>query len=487
MKRALFLAAALAACASPPPPVVPPRPAPLTNDLTPDAEWRKTPPAPGPVGTFTPPSVRVETLSNGLRLFIAPSTTNVLAARIVLPGPSAYPSERAFAMMVTVSATQSENAAVRRELEKSLVRWGSVRGPDYFAADFATLPNAADVVLRAIASFVGPAKLDPAALDLNAPLIAGDLAGRTQYRSGAAWVTLLRVTLGDAHPYTRISNDAGGSTPSVDHAEAARIHDALYDPSLASLVLTGAVDEAVLASARRELGAWKSAAHAKPAPPPVAKPSTTARLVVVDWPGSTSAEIRGGAPAPERASADWSPFVVALDALTARPTSRLRAVVEGADPGISPRAEVIALRGEGLFHLHCSARTEAVATTIAASEKAFQSLVTNPLDGDELAALRTYERLSYPARFDASADVAPFVAEIPIFGLSLAEPSLGLTRFVEAPPAEVARVARERLGAVRWVVVGDWSTLKVPLRKLGLGTIELRSANGERVGADDGS
>jgi zinc protease len=140
-------------------------------------------------------------------------------------------------------------------------------------------------------------------------------------------------------------------------------------------------------------------------------------------------------------------------------------------------------RRPGPFFIGSGIRTDVTAPAVSEIMKELKRLSVDPITEEELTLGRDAIVRSLPADFESSADAAAALANIYVYDLG--------TRYYSELPQRISAVNTESvLGAARkylapakmiLVIVGDRAKIEPELRKLNLGEIEFRDADGNVV------
>jgi zinc protease len=225
-------------------------------------------------------------------------------------------------------------------------------------------------------------------------------------------------------------------------------------------------DEAV-ARLRAAFGDWVPGADAVPRRAGPAPPVEARRVLLVDKPDATQAQIRTGAIALPRNSPELLPAQVANTILGGGFSSRLieelrikRSLTYGASSGFVGRLT------SGDFRMATFSKSPTTVETLElllATEEQFRS---TPIDPKALARSKAYLRGQFPLRVETPDALAARLAEIEFFGLPKDELETYRSRVDAVSPGTASQAAE------RWmpppdrqaiVVVGPASRLRAPL------------------------
>jgi len=274
------------------------------------------------------PELRERVLGNGLRIVVARrSGVPLVAGRLGVRAGSALDPVGAcgLAHLTAISARRGAGRLSGRSIDDRVESLGASVGGD--AEEDVTvqgLSTPAEVLPRVleILAAVGSRPTFPVAeFERLRRSELAELAHDSDEASTLADRALLQATYGD-HPYGHPVDGRAHDLARMRRKDAVAFHARWYGPRSAMLVLSGPVDpERTLDEAERLLGRWRPA----PASPPPVGPARRAarRVVVVDKPDATQAQVRIGGVAIPRRSPDYLPAMVGNGVLGGGFTSRL--------------------------------------------------------------------------------------------------------------------------------------------------------------------
>jgi zinc protease len=257
-----------------------------------------------------------------------------------------------------------------------------------------------------------------------------------------------------------------------------------FVPNNAALVVAGDISMAELrALAEKALGSWQRGA---PVQPTLGAPSTTqARVVIVDKPGSPQTQLRVVSIGAPRSSPDFRALQVMNMALGGLFSSRINMNLrEQHGYSYGTYSQFVFRRGAGPFAVAGGVRTDATAPSVTEIFKEIAGMTAMPMSAEELQKAKDSLANSLPGSFETSTAAVNNFANVYIYDLGLDY----YTRYAEQVNAVTAQealdVARRYLVPARMVVVavGDRAAIEPELRKLNLGTVEIRDAEGQPAG-----
>jgi predicted Zn-dependent peptidase len=227
------------------------------------------------------------------------------------------------------------------------------------------------------------------------------------------------------------------------------------------------------------LGAWSGdTAAPRPVPPIVADDS--ARVVIVDRPGSVQTQLLVGRTGPDRHDAVWPGQVLGTYCLGGTLTSRLDRVLreeKGYTYGVRAFAQVIRSAPDGtgasLLAISGSVATEVTGPALADTWQVLQTLADGGLTDEERDnAVQNLVGVA-PLKYETAAAVAATLADqveqhLPDDFQAKMYERLAATGTVEATAAVVSAFAPQRLVVV---LVGDAAAIEKPVTDLGIGPV----------------
>jgi zinc protease len=298
----------------------------------------------------------------------------------------------------------------------------------------------------------------------------------------AAQVTAAAL-YGPQHPYGYSEIGTEAALKSVSRADMESFWKQNFVPNNAALVVAGDISMSELrAMAEKAFGAWQ---RGTPAQPALGAPATTsARVVIVDKPGSPQTQLRVASIGAPRSSPDFRPMQVMNLALGGLFSSRINMNLReehgytyGANSQFSFR------RAAGPFQIASGVRTDVTAAAVGEIFKEVRGMVEKPVSADELQKAKDSLANSLPGAFESSANAVGNFSNVFIYNLGLDY----YTRYAEQVNAvttdQALAVSKKYLvpGSMVVVAVGDRAKIEPELRKLDLGAVEIRDAEGKPI------
>ena len=476
-----------------------PAPAPTANQAAPvgesqsinaDEPWRFETPKPGPAQPVQPPAPASATLANGLTLILNERRgLPIVAANLVIKtGSDANPVDKA-GLVNFVAAMLDEGTATRSAsqladetayLGARLTTGSTMDATTVMARSLsknfdATLNLMADVVLRP--SF--PAE----EIERQRASRLGQLVRQHDSPRQVATQVMAVALYGPRHPYGHTEIGTESSTKAVTRDEMVAFWRQHFVPNNAALVVAGDISMSELrALAEKAFGTWLRGAPTRPS---LGTPDTaTARVIIVDKPGTPQTQLRVAGIGAARSSPDFRALQVMNNALGGLFSSRINMNLReqhGYSYGAYSNFEF--RRGAGPFVVAGGVRTDATAPAVTEIFKEIAGMIEKPLTAEELQSAKDSLANSLPGSFQTSQNAVSVFSNIFIYDLGL-DYYTRYARQVNAVTADQAlEVARRYLVPDRLVViaVGDRAAIEPELRKLKLGAIEIRDPEGKPV------
>ncbi len=285
------------------------------------------------------------------------------------------------------------------------------------------------------------------------------------------------------HPYGRSVDGRPGTVEGIGRSDVRAFYERYYRPNNAVAVIVGDLPAArLLADLRTALGKWTPGERLPP-PLPAPTPVAARRILVVDKPGATQAQIRFGNVAIARRDPAYTVAQVANTVLGGGFSSRLmqtlrikRSLTYGAS------SQFVTRRAGGDFRVATSTKVPTTGEAVRLALDEVGRFRADPPTEQELVKARSFLRGQFPQRLQSPDALAGHLAEIEWYGLGREE----LTQY----RARVAAVSRDDVKALveravpspeatAVVVVGPAAEIVPALE--GLGPVEVTTP--ERCGS----
>jgi len=393
------------------------------------------------------PPLERETLGNGLRVIAAEHRKLPLVELTLLVGAGAAQDPEGKSGLANLVAGALKRGTGKHDAQEF------ADAVEFLGADLDTATGYETTVITAefLVKNIGPGLelvagmlLDPAfrkseVARERAEILAGF---RARYEDPSAIAAECFPTfLYGAHAYGRSVDGRPSTVERIGVKDVRAFYERYYRPNNAIAVIVGDLPAArLLADLRAALGAWVPGATLPP-PLPAPTPVLERRILVIDKPGATQAQIRFGNVAISRRDPAYTVAQVANTVLGGGFSSRLmqelrikRSLTYGAS------SQFVTRRAGGDFRVATSTK---VATTGEAVRLALDEVGRfrdQPPTEQELVKARSFLRGQFPQRLQSPDALAAHLAEIEWYGLDLGE----LTEY----RARVAAVSRDDVKAL---------------------------------------
>ncbi len=444
-------------------------------------------PEPGPARPLELATPASATLPNGLTLILNErrGVPIVAASLVIRTGSDANPLDKV-GLASFVGAMLDEGTTTRGALQiadevahlgatlttGSTMDATTVRARSLLKNFDATLSLMADVVLRP--SF--PAE----EIERQRASRLGQLVQRRDNPRQVAAQVMAVALYGPRHPYGYTDIGTESSMKAVMRDDMVAFWKQHFVPGNAALVVAGDISMSTLRGlVEKAFGAWKGAAPKRAALGTA--DTTTARVIIVDKPGTPQTQLRVAGIGAARSSPDFRALQVMNNALGGLFSSRINMNLrEQHGYSYGTYSTFVFRRGAGPFVVAGGVRTDATALAVTEIFKEIAGMIEAPMAGEELQKAKDALANSLPGAFETSQNAVNSFSNIFVYDLGL-DYYTSYAQQVNAVTAEQAMaVARRYLVPDGLVViaVGDRAAIEADLRKLSLGALEIRDAEG---------
>ena len=440
-------------------------------------------PTPGAPRAYAFPAFERRTLTNGMRVVIAPVRKLPLVTVLALvdAGSVADPTGQEGVAQLTASLlTEGTGTLTGAALAEVVELMGSTldAGADWDSSVVklttlsSRLPEAIALLARVLTE---PSLPDDEFQRLRTERLADLLQQRSEPRSLAdeAFAQAMYA------PGARYAMPDGGSERSVRAVTIEQVrafYAARYSPRATTVVLVGdvSIDDGT-AMIERVLGGWTGTMPASCAAPDIAQ-APSRRVHIVRKADAPQSELRVGHLAPPRLTPDYFPLVLCNAILGGLFSSRLNlnlreehAYTYGAHSGVDWR------RWSGPFSMDAAVQSDVTAAAVKEILHEFDRIRSAPVTDSELSLAQSYLDGVFPIRFETTRAIASALASQSIFGLpdDYYDTYRASIRAVSA--ADILRAAQEHLDPARLqvVAVGDASAIAEPLAAMSIGEVSV--------------
>lgn len=418
---------------------------------------------------LTLPEPVERTLPNGLRVLLT-RRPGVPLAEVRLSIPAAH-ADLAVADLLAAALFSGTETASMTEIAQRLQGVGGALGagadPDRIAVSGNSLATGLPELLEVLGDLLKAADYPAGPLEVERSRIIDSLSVAEQQPDFQVGRVLDARLWGD-HPYGH-QQPTAAEVAAVDRDAVLALHAARLHPAGARLVIVGDIDpDATAAAVEKALGDWDGAGEPRamdPLPELVPGP-----LVLVDRPGSVQSAIRVAYPAVARTHPDNAAQHLANLVFGGYFSSRLvMNLRETKGYGYSPRSRVDHAPAGSLQLAAVDVATEVTGPALAEVRAELRGMAERPPAADELDLARRYALGSIKLATATQAGVANYISVLAAAGLPLSWLAEHSERLRAVTPADLQRVAAERLDPDRAVVVvlGDGDAIREPLAEFG--------------------
>jgi predicted Zn-dependent peptidase len=433
------------------------------DPAAPDERFRATMPSASPVMPAVALPWRERTLDNGLRVVhLERRGAPIVSVRLVVARGHADAAAAldTYSILEELMQTGTAHRTARQLANEYAFAggvWGTSFGPD--SCSIVARGAAArfdDIVALVAETALQPRFSQPALATVRERWIADFASSRTNGELALAR-NASTLLFGRYHPY-------GFPVPHEAHARAIRLedvaalHDRLFQPAHAALVVVGDVSAAsVDAAAARQLGAWRAKAPPLARPPVPLPPAEPARVVLVPLGAQAQVQVTVAAKVPPLSPGQ----LAALDVLAASLgglSAPLRNHVRDAEAAAYVfDAETVRMRGAYLFLVGGSIERGKVDATVRAVLGALDLVRRSGIHPQVAADAKAALIARWRARASTNDGLASLVEATLARGGELGEVAAVPKLLDAVTPEDIRGVAGVHLGAenLRVVVVGD--------------------------------
>lgn len=308
-----------------------------------------------------------------------------------------------------------------------------------------------------------------------------------------------KVVLGKLNPYcsSRLTPDA--ELPKLTHDRLVETHNKLFSPSRATIVAVGDFDTTALRNAINDAYRIPIASPApKPKnapqkPSPKAKTTqaaaltispSSARIVVVDRPGSKQARVSYGLAAPAHPFHERAATAVMNQLLVEGGMGSIRRALRE-ELVVNWPSSVNAQWGRSATILRWDGAVESntVGPVIRELSRLLRRELSGPLAPADLEAAKNRAASSYASSFETPFATVERIRQFIELEIPLTELADETNRISAVTADQVKEAIRTWFDPdqTRIVIVGDWKSLRGSLSRLDMGPIEIRDNNGDIV------
>jgi zinc protease len=474
----------------PTPPAVVAKPGEGAESLNPDAAWRNQQPKAGPQRALSLPVPQTFRLANGLQVFLLPrpGLPIVSASLVIRSGTEVNPPDRpglagfTGAMLTEGTASRSalQVADDAAQLGAALSADSSI---DLSRVTTSSLTQNFPSALALVADVALHPAFPPEELERQRKSRLAALAENRANPSSVVRTVEYAALYGPQHPYAHLELGTDASIAATTRDDVVGFWKRNYVANNAALIVAGDVSRATLRPiVERTFGGWSPGRPAV-APVAIAQP-TSARVIIVDTGAAQQSQVRVATIGAPRSTRDY-PRMQVLNQITGGLFSSRINMNLREEHGYTYGAfsDFVFRRMPGPFFVSSGIRTDVTAPAIGEILKELKKLHDSPVTEDELALGRDAIVRGLPALFETSDRAVASVSDIYLYDLGPAYYSEFQRSLATVNTESVFGAARKYFVPERMivVVVGDRAKIEPEIRKLNVGPIEFRDADGSLV------
>jgi zinc protease len=457
----------------------------------PDEPWRDKAPQAGALSQFSLPVPASFKLPNGLTvLLVEQHKFPVLSAQVVVgsgsdANPIKEPGLAAFTAAMLAEGTE-HRSAVQIADDAAQIGASSVQAnarADYSVASILTLKQNADAAFDLLSDVVLHPKFDPAEIDRVRKRRETAIVQIQDNPVQLALGVFNKIIYGPDHPYGYREIGTEESVKAITRDDMMKFWKDVYGPGNSALVLTGDItQEQAKALAEKYFGDWSGQGSKRGAPAVDVK--TQRSIYIVDKPNSPQTFVLVGNLGVPRSTPDYVPLEVMNNALGGLFSSRINMNLREEHGYTYGGFSVFLYRkAPGIFVAGGGIRTDVTAPAVQEIYKELDRIHTAPLTADELKLAKGAFALSLSANFETNSQTAATVGNLFTYDLPLDYYKSLPAQIDAVTDADVQRVANKYINSDTAIVVaaGDRAKIEPELKKLSLGTIEVRDYEGNPV------
>ena len=439
------------------------------------AGFPTTPPAPGPAPQLTVPTPSSQVLANGLRVISVrrADLPLVTAQLVVRSGGEMDPPQLAGLADLTANLLSKgaagksapQIAAAAEALGGSI---NAAAGWDESAVGITVTTPKLPQALDLLAEVVRQPNFSAAELQRAQAQALDDLHLMLSRPTTLAAFAASRGVFG-AGAYGHSRSGTPASIARISRADVQQLHDRLYRPDNAILVLAGDITPAqALQLAQASFGDWSKPGTPLPQRPVGTAASQLPAIVLIDQHGAGQAGVVAAHAAPPRNDADYYVGTVANAVLGGSYSARLNEEIRikrGLSYGAGSR--LLPLGDAGMWLASAQTKNPSAPQVLDLMLGEFKRLGGSGVSGAELAARKATLIGSYGRILETTAGLAQQVAELAVYGVKLDEVGRYIQRVQAVTPKQIKAYARKHLDRAgsKLVVVGDATQFAAAIRQ----------------------
>lgn len=449
-------------------------------------------PAFGADTRFHVPGVAMETLDNGLEVFVVarpelPKVSVTLAARAGSVYDPVDRSGTSHLMMMTIDKGTQTRTAI--EIAEALGSLGvSLQGGAYHESSeiaFEALRHQLDPAMGIMADIVRNPLFSESDIDREIKRHLDVISQHQSHPQGLSGRIGPMLAFGLDHPYGLPVHGFSSSAQQVSRMDVVRSHDLHWNPQHAALIMVGDITlEAALELVHRRFGDW-SGETVPVASLPEPQPMGPGNLYIVDRPDAPQTLVCQLLPAPARTTPEYYALRLA-DAIWgggfgSRLNRNLREE-KGYTYGISSRLVLYATAG--IWWAQSAVETDKTGDTVRELMAELRGMAgEKPVTDTELAEARTNRVHGYAQQFETLRRIGGQVAALWSARLPMSEMEHAVEEMerttLESVNTVAQRYARPEQASI--LLIGDRARIETQVQNKGWGEVIVLDEEGNRV------
>jgi zinc protease len=461
-----------------------------TESINADEPWRRAVPKAGPGRALAIAPPHTGQLANGLTIILSERKgLPLVAANLVLKtGSDANPIDKPglanFTAAMLDEGTANRNALqIADEIAQLGASLGTGSNMDSTTVSARSLKKNFAAALDLVADVVMRPSFPADEIERQRASRLAELVQQRDNPAALAGRIMAAALYGPSHPYgfTEIGTDA--SVKAMTRDDMAAFWKQNFVPNNAALVVAGSISMAELRPmAEKAFASW---ARGTPAKPSLVNPETTTpRVLIVDRPGAPQAQVRVAAVGLPRSTPDYHAVEVMNAALGGLFSSRINMNLrEEHGYTYGAGSQFVFRKGAGPFFTGGGVRTDVTAPAVSEIFKEIRGMSGKPMSEDELEKSKDSLARSLPGTFERSDSAARSFSNVYVYDLGLDYFTTFADRVNAVTSGQTLAAAKKYLVPEKMIVivVGDRAKVEEELKKLGLGAVEIRDAEGKPI------
>lgn len=456
----------------------------------PDEPWRAKAPGPQPLGRLNLPVAQSFKLANGLNVMLVEQhqLPIVVAHMLVLNGSDANPVDKpglaSFTSEMLPEGTQRRTSLqVADDAAQIGTSLRAVTVGDDSVIDIRTLKPNTDAAFDLLSDVVLHPKFEAPEIERVRKLRETDILQIQDDPEQLAIGVLHKMIYGPDHPYGYRNEGTIAATHSTTRDDLLHMWQRGYIPSNSALVLSGDLNlSEARALAEKYFGGW-TGTQAKHEPLPITN-KIRAGVAIVDKPGAAQTFVLVGTLGVPRSTPDYVPIEVMNNILGGLNSSHINVNLrEEHGYTYGGFSFFVYQRAAGLFAAGGGMRTDSTGPAVHELLKEMENIRNSAPTDEELKLAKGAFSQSLAGRFESAEQTANTVGDLFVYGFPLDYYEQLPARIAAVKADDVQAMAKKYIHPDSAVVIGagDRAKIEDQLKKLSIGTVEVRDYEGVPV------